>query len=529
MELFLRIIFSLLAFLSVIVNAVLNWCLPRKKPTYPPIRNKLLTLSVGELLTDLRSKKITSQELVQAYIGRIEEVNPCLNAVVEQRFEEALKEAKHADELISKCNSEQLNALFARHPLLGIPFTVKESCGVKDMSFTVGNIHRKGHKSPNNGEVVQLLRSAGCIPLVVTANPEFCLSYETYSHTNGRCHNSYDLRRAASGSSGGEGALNGSGATLFGLGSDIGGSIRLPAMFNGVFGHKPTGGLVSIRGHFPNNDVDDEFPDYLQLGPITRFARDMPMLLQIMAGKNAVKLNFADGVNTKDIKIYYAYGFDGLNGFLHPPVAFDIKLAVLRAVKCFEKGGLKTEELKLKNLRNSLEISINGLTEMEGVPSIIENPTKKTSPAKDLTKELLRCFYGRSLYTKEALLMELAIALNGLISPEKQEKYRDEKEVIREELINLLGTNGVLLFPTFHTPAFISNTSVFNISGCDVLMLFNILGFPSTQVPMGLNQHGLPIGIQVIAAPYQDKLTLHIAAELESAFGGWIPPIPNEI
>lgn len=100
-----------------------------------------------------------------------------------------------------------------------------------------------------------------------------------------------------------QGSLNGSGASTFGLASDISGSIRLPSLFCGVFGHKPTGGLVSARGHFPYSEQEAEFPYYLQMGPITRFARDMPLLLQIMAGENAAKLKFDEGVNLSKIKV----------------------------------------------------------------------------------------------------------------------------------------------------------------------------------------------------------------------------------
>ena len=529
MELLLRVLVAILTLAAVIVNTLLAWLVPRKKPSFPPIRNKLLTLSIGELVIELRSKKLTSEQLVQVYIDRVKQVNASLNAVVEDRFQEALKEAQHADQLIAKATGEQLLVLFARYPLLGIPCTIKESCGVKGMSLVVGNVHRMHERSRDNGEVVELLRSAGCIPLLVSANPEFCMSLETSTHTNGRCKNPYDLRRTTAGSSGGEGALNSSGASVFGLGSDIGGSIRLPAMFSGVFGHKCTGNLVSTQGHFPNSQIDPEFPNYLQLGPMTRFARDMPLLLQIMAGNNVDKLKFSEGVKTKDIQIHYAYGFEGLNGWTHPPVDFEIKLAIQRAVMCFEKAGLKTKEFSTKNLRNSLEICLSAFSAIKGVPSIISQSTKTRPTLKVLTIEFIRSLFGHSLYTKDALFMEIMHSMQSLIRPENMEKYQKEAATLRQEITDLLGTNGVIFFPTFHAPALHFNTALINLVGIDMLMLFNILGLPTTHVPMGLDRHGMPTGFQVIAAPYQDKLCLHIAAELEGAFGGWTPQQPNEI
>lgn len=169
----------------------------------------------------------------------------------------------------------------------------------------MGSVVRKGMKAPRDGEVVELMRAAGAIPLLVSATPEFCMSFETNTVANGRCRNPYDLSRTSGGSSAGEGALNGAGASLFGIGSDIAGSIRLPAMFCGVFGHKPTGGLTSIKGHFPSSLVDENLPNYLQLGPITRFARDMPLLLEIMAGDNKHKLKLNEPVPLNELQVGY--------------------------------------------------------------------------------------------------------------------------------------------------------------------------------------------------------------------------------
>lgn len=188
-------------------------------------------------------------------------------------------------------------------PLFSLPILLLLYSTLVGASFAVGSIVRKTMKAPQDGHVVELVRAAGGIPLLVSATPEFCMSYETNTVLNGRCVNPYDLARTSAGSSGGEGALNGAGATPFGIGSDISGSIRLPAMFCGVFGHKPTGGLTSVRGHFPYSLTDENFPNMLQIGPITRFARDMPLLLEIMAGENKHKLKMNEQVPLQDIKV----------------------------------------------------------------------------------------------------------------------------------------------------------------------------------------------------------------------------------
>lgn len=175
--------------------------------------------------------------------------------------------------------------------------------------------------------------------MLVSNTPEYCTSWECTNLLTGRALNPYDRRRTAGGSSGGEvfpttfihrfrarghmlsvlarnrqieygpffschiqGALNGCGATPFGIGSDVGGSIRVPALFNGIFGHKPTARVLSIKGHFPMSS-DESFADFLVVGPMCRYAKDLPLLVQVMAGPNATQLRLNDPLSTKDIKV----------------------------------------------------------------------------------------------------------------------------------------------------------------------------------------------------------------------------------
>lgn len=169
------------------------------------------------------------------------------------------------------------------------------------MSLCVGSTKRRGARATEDADCVELLRAAGAIPLLVSNTPEYCMSWETNNYVTGRTLNPHDSRRTAGGSSGGEGALIGAGASLFGVGSDLAGSIRLPAMFNGIFGHKPTDGLISIVGHFPASE--DNFQGFLALGPMCRYARDLPTLVHLMAGKNGAKLRLNEPLRTVDIKV----------------------------------------------------------------------------------------------------------------------------------------------------------------------------------------------------------------------------------
>ncbi|XP_065372518.1 fatty-acid amide hydrolase 2-A [Calliphora vicina] len=523
MSLLLRVLGSILNVIAIIINSIANLLVPRSKPTYPAIKNPLLKKPITVLRDEMIQKKLTSQELVEVYIGRIKEVNACLNAVVQDRFEEAIKEAQHADSLMSKADSDiKLLLLFQRYPLLGIPFTVKESCGLKGLSFSVGSFKRQNEVCPEDSEVVGLLRAAGGIPLLVSANPEFCLSFEADTHVNGKCLNPYDLRRTSGGSSSGEGSLHGAGASVFGVASDVSGSIRLPALYCGVFGHKPTGGLTSVQGHFPYSNTDEDFANFLQLGPITRFGQDLALLLQVMAGKNAEKLKFEEGVKLDDIKIYYTYS---MGNFLHIPVDYEIKLAIKRAVKCFEKGGLYTEEVNIAGFQSAVEMSLSHLVSLKGLPSVLTHSAVERPTRKEIIKELLKSLTGNSKITAMPIIVELMIEMNAFLTDAHNKQLKVELQELKKDLIQLLGSNGVLFIPTYHKSAgFFNGCSVVNISGVVLMLMFNVLGFPATHVPMGLDRSGRPIGFQVVAAPYMDKLCLQIAAELEGAFGGWIEP-----
>ncbi|KAH8417755.1 hypothetical protein KR222_005323 [Zaprionus bogoriensis] len=490
----------------------------------PAIENRLLTLSVQELRGKLRARQLTSVELVNAYVERIKAVNPLLNALIEERFEAALREAAAADKLIAGADNEALQQLFEQQPLLGLPFTVKETCALADMSFSLGSLQRRQQRAEADGVVVARLRAAGAIPLLVSSTPEYCYSIDTNTLLNGRTTNPYELTCTPGGSSGGEGALNGAGASLFGLGSDIGGSIRIPSLFCGIFGHKPTGGVVSVEGHFPSDADDEDFPQYLVLGPMTRFATDLAELLRIMAGEQAAQLRLDTPVPLQQLKVYYALGFPGLNGCMHQGVDGDMQNCIRKALVHLKSTGLDVQQANLASFRNSLEIAVSGIARLGGMQYLMPQAGTGATLA-----QLLRSCCGQSDYTRDALIFELMRRANAFMPAHKLQQYRAEGQRLAQELSHLLGDTGVLLFPTSHTPAFRPAWTPAHLWGVDHTLLFNVLGLPVTHVPMGLNAQGLPIGFSVIGAPLQDRLCLRLAVELERAFGGWQPPTPHKL
>ncbi|XP_058812822.1 fatty-acid amide hydrolase 2-like isoform X2 [Topomyia yanbarensis] len=410
--------------------------------------------------------------------------------------------------------------LIKTYPLLGVPFTVKESCSLKGALLTGGSLPRQGLRASSDGEAVAHLRAAGCIPLLVSNTPEYCLSWESYNHITGRSLNPYDNRRTAGGSSGGEGALIAAGASLFGVGSDVAGSIRVPALFNGIFGHKPTAGVISIDGHFPTSS-DEKFANFLTVGPMCRYAKDLPTLLHIMAGPRAYKLRLDETVYTNDIRIHYMEDVGFNVGFI--PVDDEIKIAMYRAVQYFKGHGLQTERAEFDHMNECLEMALCTLQSLEDVPSIFENrenPKEKHS----LLLELGKAMIGKSRFTLAGIMFYILFNTKHLFSPKEQQLYLQMAQDLKKQMIDTLGTDGVLFLPTYPKAAIRHYESFGHITGVTYTMLFNALGFPGTHVPLGFNREGLPIGIQIVSAPYQDRLSLCIARELEAAFGGWKAP-----
>lgn len=519
MELLLRFIgfcFKIIGLLITPLLAVINYF--KYSPIrIAPIQNELLKIPAVDLAAKIRNREVSSEEVVLAYIARIKEVNPSLNAVVEDRFEDAIQDAIKADKMVATMPPIHL---IKEYPILGVPFTVKESCSLKGLSFSVGSLTRKNIKSSKDGEAVSYLRAAGGIPLLVSNTPEFCTSWESHNFITGRTLNPHDSRRTSGGSSGGEGALVGAGASLFGIGSDIAGSIRVPAQFNGIFGHKPTGGVVSVEGHFPNS-TDKSFGKYLVIGPMCRYAKDLPTLVHIMSGKNASKLRLDEQLYTKDIRIYYME--DAGFSLIDITVEESIKIAMCRAIQHFKSNGLQTAPAPIKSLQESMEIGLSKMFDITDIPSILrhaDNPEVEDN----LCVELLRSLIGQSKYTFAALFFCVLMHTNGFIAKSKTPLYVEKGEELKKLLISFLGDNGVMFYPTYPVAALRHGDSFVKMAGVMYTMIFNILEFPSTHVPLGKDSNGHPIGIQVVAAPFQDRLCLCIAAELEAAFGGWVQP-----
>ncbi|KAL1115574.1 hypothetical protein AAG570_005864 [Ranatra chinensis] len=216
-------------------------------------------------------------------------------------------------------------------PLLGVPLTVKESIAVQGMSNTSGM--GNGKVAERDAVCVANLRCLGAIVLAVTNVPQMCSFWETSNPAFGTTNNPYDTRRTAGGSSGGEGALLGSAGSVIGIGSDLGGSLRLPANFCGVFAHKPTPGLVSVDGHTPTCS-DPRWPFYFCLGPMARYSEDLPLVLEcmILTKDRPHALNLHEWADMRHLNIFYMEG-EGPKSVLPDTITTEVKDTLIKAVK----------------------------------------------------------------------------------------------------------------------------------------------------------------------------------------------------
>jgi fatty acid amide hydrolase 2 len=474
--------------------------------------NPLLQASATELAARIRSGERTSREVVDAHIARIEAINPVINAVVAERFAEARAEADAADARV-RAGDRDLP------PLHGVPFTVKECFALTGMPNTSGLVARKAYRPARDATVVTRLRKAGAIPLGVTNTSELCMWMETYNRVYGRTKNPYDPRRIVGGSSGGEGAIVGAGGSPFGVGSDVGGSIRMPAFFNGVFGHKPTGGLVPGTGQHPM--VPPGAANMLATGPIARKAEDLAPLLRIMAGPDgedggcrAMAIGDPATVDLGSLRVIDVPD----NGLVRPSA--ELRAAQERVVERLRARGARVVQRTFPHLRESIQIWGAALDALGG-PSFAEMLGEGVPVRGRHT--FPRWFLRRSPHTLPALGLLLLERIPELM-PNEGKRLAEAARTLRAEVEDALGDDGVLLYPSYPRTAPRHRAPLFPPIGFAYTAILNVLELPVTQVPLGLDRRGVPLGVQVAARHANDHMTIAVAMDLEKAMGGWVAP-----
>lgn len=473
----------------------------------------LLLTSATALARQIRDGKTTSVAVVEAHIARMRQVNPVLNAVVCERVADARLEAARADEQVVR--ARKAGTLADLPPLLGVPCTIKESFHFTGMPNTAGLVSRIGRKIADDAPAVARLRAAGAIPLGVTNTSEVCMWMESFNQVYGLTRNPYDPARTAGGSSGGEGSIIGSGASPFGLGSDVGGSIRMPAYFNGVFGHKCSPGLVPNEGQFPH--PSGQIDRHLSTGPLCRKAEDLEPLLRILAGDQSHRLAPVADVDLGRLRVLRFESELAIRPDLSQRRARD------QAVSALAAAGARVETIQQPLMAKARDLWTAMLATAETDHTFADH----LFGSRDLLppiRELGRVALRRSTHTFPLVLLALLERLPEF-TPKRTARLRTQALTLKALLEAQLGDDGVLLTPTYPTVAprhYQAMLPPFNFVNCAI---FNALSLPVTAVPCGLTPGGLPTGVQVVAAEGNDHLTLAVALHLEQALGGWVYPM----
>jgi fatty acid amide hydrolase 2 len=369
------------------------------------------------------------------------------------------------------------------------------------------------------------MKEAGAICLGITNCPELAFWWDSDNMLHGRTNNPYDLSRIPGGSTGGGAAVVAYAGSVLQLGGDIGGSIRMPCFFNGVWGHKPTPFIVDCSGHYPVIDIERQ--KFLGLGPITRYASDLMPMFKVMAGEESLKNNLPDiddPVDISKLKIYYMLDCkDPLSISVKP----EIKAAIMSLVHHLRTvQGCHTEEVFFKEFQEGQELFLQNFRIMRPDHPPFEEAMTDFKGKANLPLEFFKKLFNQSDHTLVTLLLALNDKVVRKTSPSGRQKWVEKLQKLKTDFYKKLGDDGIFLYPVHPEPAPKHKTTILKSHHTQVYCsVINTLEVPVTQCPLGLTQNeGLPIGIQVIAGPKKDRLTLALALEIEKRFGGWISP-----
>jgi len=465
----------------------------------------MIRLSASEMAKAIREKKISPLELLEAHLGQIERLNPRLKAIVNLRAEAARAEARKAERAVM--GRRRLG------PLHGVPVTIKSSIDVAGLPCEAGSRLRAGHVPETDATLVKRLRRAGAIVLGNTNVPELLMAYESDNLLYGRCSNPWDLERTPGGSSGGEAAAIAACLSAAGIGSDGGGSIRVPAHFCGICGLKPTPGRIPATGHFPPSL--GPFALLGVVGPMARAVRDLELLLAVVAGPDPADAASAPvappraKASIRKMRIGY-FEDDG-----RTPVTDETRRGVRSAAEALRQQGFEVIPFRPEGLEESRRFWWTLFGEAGGI--ILG---RLTAGFESQLSPILREF--REL-TAQAPPLTAERLLDTWLA-------RDQARI---RLLAQMENIPILLCPVCSIPAFRHGEREWSIAGQTVGYLdamsytqwFNLLGNPAAVVPVGRSPEGLPIGVQIVGRPWEEAAVLQVAAALEEAFGWKQPPL----
>ncbi|MDD5482343.1 MAG: amidase [Kiritimatiellae bacterium] len=431
--------------------------------------NELFYASAGSLARRIRDRQISSEEVVKTHLRRIESINPCLNALVQSAAKQAVDDAREADTAIAR--GQPLGVLH------GVPFTVKDWIDAAGLPCTGGDPAFRNRVPAVDAAVVARMRRAGAILLGKT---NVMADNKIYGRTN----NPYNLTHSASGSSSGEAALIAAGGSPLGLGSDSGGSIRLPTHACGICGLKPTTGRVPISGHFPFISAMQD--PRTAIGAMARFVEDLALALPILCGMDwkdasVVPMPLADWqtVDVKGLRIAYYTCHEGAD-----PTPETVETC-RQAARILADLGMHVEEML--------------------PPRITE--------ASAITRQ----YWQRpSSFSEEEWAPNEKVRLNS----EEVERHLFMWDRFRRALIGFMAHYDVILTPAAERPAPQHGTK----DGWVYTLPYSLTGWPCVVVRAGTAPDELPIGVQIVSRPWREDVALAVGHVIERSLGGWQPP-----
>ena len=475
--------------------------------------------SAHEILEKIKQREVSSLEVLESFLAQVEKVNPTINAIVALDIERAKEKAIEAD--------NKINLKSKLGSLHGLPMTIKDAFEVEGIVSTGGNPAWKDNIPKRNAEAVQRLVDAGAIIFGKTNVPFLSSDLQSFNKIYGTTNNPWDLERTPGGSSGGSAAALAAGMTPLELGSDIGGSIRVPAHFCGLYGHKPSYNIISEVGHMPPPPGSILTGNGLSVaGPLARSPEDLEIALDVLVSAQEqdsqawkVKLPKARTKKIKELKIAvwpdepYAEADNEITNLIKD-TAKDLKHA-----------GAKVETV-------DLPISFE---EIDKIYSLLLNPLMLAGSPKETFETLAKL--NESLDPND--MSELAkVARGSVLKHADWVLVNAMRQNMRQKWREFFNKFDVILCPTCITPAFKHNHNPVHerkltINGKDDEYLRATLwagpavsaGLPSTNVPIGMSSNNLPISMQITGPYLEDKTCLEVAKVVRNIRGGFkIPP-----
>src|SRR6266700_2076359 len=470
-----------------------------------PVMTDISTFStIAEITASIRSKQISPVELVESHLRRIESLQPILNAFVYLDADAARAQARAAEAAVSQ--NHRLG------PLHGVPLTLKSCIDVASWPCPAGSLLRRDYVPSTDAPLVARLKSAGAILLGNTSTPEFLMAYETNNLLTGKTSNPWNLAYSAGGSSGGEAAAIAAGCSMGGVGSDGGGSLRVPAHFCGICGLKPTPGRIPTTGHFPSGA--GAFGWIGVVGPMARTIADVRALFEVMAGPDAGDTHSAPvPVSSYPEKDLRSTRIGVLESSALGQGTPETRAAIDRAAKMLGDHGFAVESFEMQGLDRAFELwwFFFGPVIAHLLNANLSGHESQLSP--------MLCEYLSHAASPNPVSLDQFLQACA------------ERDLLRERILRQMGNVPILLSPVSSAPAFRHGAGNYNpATGYLDTMRFsqwlNLTGFPGASVPISFSNEGLPIGVQIIGRPFEEELVLAVAEAIEQARGPWqTPPV----